>query len=379
MVCFPFVGDVVAGSHLSALGLIRNLTATSFLPLVVLHHCDGPLADVLKREKISFLQAPITSAPDRRSAKNGAAIASVLKLLPSLTRFLRENNVAIVHTNDGRAHLTWGLAAKLAGARLLWHHRGDPDAFGLRYVAPWLADRVVAVSKFASPRPGFLSAATKSSVIHSPFDLKTATQIDKAACRANLVAELNCPPETKLLGYVGSLVERKRPLLFVDSIDALSRGDPQGKYIGLFLGTPFNGLDELCKARAKELGISDKIKLMGFRYPGEPWLAALDALLVPAVNEPLGRTLVEAMLLGTPVIATRSGGNPEAIRNNETGILVEPDDPNAFADAIRALFHRPDKVASIVNQARADANARFGTARHVSAMTQVYNQLVRIQ
>jgi glycosyltransferase involved in cell wall biosynthesis len=379
VVCFPFVGDVVAGSHLSALGLIRNLAPTRFSPLVVLHHPDGPLADVLNREKINFLQAPMATAPDRRSPKDGAAIVTVLRLLPSLIRFLRRNKVAIVHTNDGRAHFIWGLAAKLAGASLLWHHRGDPDAFGLRYVAPWLADRVVAVSKFASPRPGLLSAAKKSTVIHSPFDLQTPNQINRAACRARLVAELDCPPETKLLGYVGSLVERKRPLLFVDSIGALSGSDPHGKYIGLFLGTPFNDLDELCKTRAEGLGISDKIKLLGFRYPGEPWLAALDALLVTAVNEPLGRTLVEAMLLGTPVIATRSGGNPEAIRDNETGILVDPDDPNAFAHAITALFQHPDQIASIVSQARADANARFGTARHVTAVTQVYDQLLRIQ
>lgn len=379
VVCFPFVGDVLAGSHLSALELVRNLACTGFSPLVVLHKTEGPLADFLTREKIGFVPAPMADAPERKAPKDGTAIATVLRLLPSLIGFLRKYKVAVVHTNDGRAHVIWGLAAKLAGARLLWHHRGDPEAFGLRYVAPWLADRVVAVSKFASPRPGLLSAANKCRVIHSPFDLQTANQIDRAACRARLLAELDCPADTKLLGFVGSLVERKRPLLFVDAIDALSRVAPDEKYIGIFLGTAFNGLDELCKARAEKLGMSERIKLLGFRYPGDPWLAALDALLVPAVNEPLGRTLVEAMLLGTPVIATRSGGNPEAIRHNETGILVEPENPDAFAQAITTLFRHPEQFASIVTRAKADANARFGTARHVASVTQVYNELLQIQ
>src|SRR5262245_17365327 len=69
VVCFRFIGDVVAGSHMSAMGLIRNLPPESFEPLVVLHHSDGPLAEVLKREKISFLQAPATSAPNHRPAR----------------------------------------------------------------------------------------------------------------------------------------------------------------------------------------------------------------------------------------------------------------------------------------------------------------------
>lgn len=378
VVCFPFVGDVLAGSHISTLGLVKNLSPTGFEPLVVLHNPDGPLAELLRRENVDFVPAPMPDAPERMSPRNGAAVAKVLRLLPSLVSFLRKNKVAVVHTNDGRAHIIWGLAAKLAGAKLLWHHRGDPDSFGLRYLAPWLADRVVSVSRFASPRPGLLSAAGKCTVIHSPFDLQTPNQFDRTACRARLVDELQCASDTRLLGYVGSLVERKRPLLFVDSIAALTRQAPHEKYMGLLLGNSFNGLDEQCKARAESLGISDKIRLLGFRYPGEAWMAALDALLVPAVNEPLGRTLVEAMLLGTPVIATRSGGNPEAIRHDETGILVEPEDPDAFARAITELFQQPDRIASMVNRARADANERFGAARHVTSVTQTYDDILRL-
>ncbi|QIG49935.1 glycosyltransferase family 4 protein [Nordella sp. HKS 07] len=379
VVCFPFVGDVLAGSHISALGLVKNLAPTGFQPLVVLHKPEGPLAELLTRENVTFVPAPMADTPERMSPRNGAAVASVLRLLPSLVRFLRNNKVAVVHTNDGRAHIIWGLAAKLAGAKLLWHHRGDPDSFGLRYLAPWLADSVVSVSKFASPRPGLLSAARKCTVIHSPFDLQMPDQFDRAACRERVLAELQCPPDTKLLGYVGSLVERKRPLLFVDTLAALSKHSPNEKFIGLLLGNSFNGLDELCRARAESLGVSDKIRLLGFRYPGEPWMAALDALLVPAVNEPLGRTLVEAMLLGTPVIATRSGGNPEAIRHNETGVLVEPEDPVAFARAIAELFQHPDRVTSMVGRARADAHERFGAARHVTSVTQTYDNLLRPQ
>ena len=100
---------------------------------------------------------------------------------------------------------------------------------------------------------------------------------------------------------------------------------------------------------------------MGFRYPPEPWIAACDVLLVPAVEEPFGRSLIEAMLLGTPLIAADSGGNPEIIRHGETGYLVPPDDPDAFAERTLALLEDTDASA------RRSPPAPVRTPSHASA------------
>jgi glycosyltransferase involved in cell wall biosynthesis len=376
IVCFPFIGDAVGGSHLSALGLIRNIDRTRFKPLVVLHRTEGPLADFLTNEGVAFEKAPVASHLDLAAPRNGIAFARVAGAFLPLIRFLRERRAAIVHTNDGRTHVTWGPAARLAGAKLLWHHRGDPSSFGLRYIAPLVANRLVAVSRFASPRPGWLTAANRCSVVHSPFDVTGLSELDRNTCRARLVAELGCPEETQLIGYVGALVDRKRPLLFVDTIAALTRLAPNQHFAGVIFGEAFDGLDEAVTKRADALGISDHIHLLGFRYPGEPWLAALDLLLVTAVNEPFGRTLIEAMLLGTPVVAAASGGNPEAVRDGETGVLVCPDDADAFAEAALGLLARPERTQTIVEAARREARIRFGIDHHVTAITSIYSQLL---
>ena len=181
-VCFPFIGDLIGGSHLSALGLIRNLDRSRFTPLVVLHHPDGPVAEVFRREGVQFEAAPTHIHLIRGQGRKGAP--AVARTLPALVRYLRARNVAIVHTNDGRTHLSWGLAARLAGSKHLWHHRNHASGFGLRQVAPWLANRVVAVSKFASPRPGLFSAAGKCSVVHSPFDVDKMAGIERRAARS---------------------------------------------------------------------------------------------------------------------------------------------------------------------------------------------------
>lgn len=375
-ICYPFIGDAVGGSNLSALGLIREIDRSRYEPLIVLHQTDGPFADLLRNEGLRFEKAPGSLRLKHGAARDSGALRSVLPVIPRLAWFLRRRKVDILHTNDGRIHLPWGLAGWLSRTRVLWHHRGSPNAFGLRRVAPLVASRVVAVSRFASPRPGRFSAANRCTVVYSPFDTSIGEGVDRAACRAQLVSELGCPPETLILGYVGTLVERKRPVLFVEAVGAVKRQAPELKVAGAILGKAYEGLDEAAAKRAAELGVSDKVHFLGFRYPSEPWLSSLDFLLVTAVDEPLGRTLVEALLLGTPVIATASGGNPEAIRHDETGIIVPPEDPDAFATAILDVLQKPDHLRQLVEAGKRDAKSRFGLDKHAAAIARVYEELV---
>jgi glycosyltransferase involved in cell wall biosynthesis len=115
---------------------------------------------------------------------------------------------------------------------------------------------------------------------------------------------------------------------------------------------------------------------MGFRYPPECWIAACDVLLVPAVDEPFGRTLIEAMLLGTVVVAAASGGNLEAIRDGETGYLVPPDDAAACAGQILRVVREPELCATVVAAARRDALSRFGLRQHAEAIMRVYDAML---
>jgi glycosyltransferase involved in cell wall biosynthesis len=374
-VCFPFIGDKLGGSHMSALGLIKNLDPKRFRPLVVLHETDGPVAELFRREGVAFESAPARNRLERARLRNPRAVVNVLRTLPAFRAYLKSHRVAIVHTNDGRTHVAWGLAARLAGAKLLWHHRGDDASIGLHFVAPWLASHVASVSRFASPPPGVLSAARKSSVIHSPFDVAKASLVDRETARAMVLKEIGEPAGVHILGYVGTLVTRKRPLVFVEAIAALKALAPHLRCVGVFLGSALNELDEAAREKARQLGVDDRIRFLGYRYPGEAWIAGLDALLVPSVGEPLGRTLVEAMLLGTPVIASDSGGNPEAIAEGETGRLVAPDDPQALAAAYLELIDRPVQLATLVANAREDARFRFSTERHVNSVTAIYETL----
>lgn len=371
-ICFAFAGDRLGGSHISLKGLLDELPQSLYRILLVLEVPDGRIAEYFRAyeqiEDPCALRKPFKVG---RSFGIGDALSTVPRAI-GRAKLLKDLEVDIVHTNDGRTHASWALAAKLAGARMVWHHRGDPDARGTGMVAPLLADQIVSVSDYALPtnRWGKLRQAK---VIHSPFDVEIS--VDRDDMRQRLVAELGCPEDAIICGYFGQYIVRKRPVAFIDAVDEL-RKISKRPVVGVMFGEAKDrSLSERMQDRLSCQTSPPPVTLMGYREPGHQWIAACDALLVTALNEPLGRTLVEAMLVRTPVIATRSGGNAEALAP-DCGILVPPDDPSAMAKAALRLLGHPQCIREVTDRARKMAERRFTKDRHIRQMEQVYADLV---
>jgi glycosyltransferase involved in cell wall biosynthesis len=369
-VCLPFCGDELGGSHVSARGLLEGLDQRLYRTLVVPEVPGGTIATFFSR----FEQAPDPARPGRPflpGHRFGAiealrALAGVIRR----ARFLRAHAVQVVHSNDGRSHASWAIAAWLAGARLVWHHRGDPEARGLRYVAPLLADQVLTVSQFALPRRPWGSVRA-ARVVYSPFD--TTVIADRAAMRARIRALTGCAEDAVLCGYFGNFIGRKRPLAFVEAVERLGALLDR-PVVGVMFGDERNSeVSEALPARIAAMDVGS-VHMMGYRAPGHDWLAGCDLLLVPAEREPLGRTLVEAMLVGTLVVATDSGGNGEALADG-CGVLCPLGDAGAMARAAAALLGDPDRARTIREKAARQARLRFSRESHVRQVADVYTRL----
>ena len=381
-VLFPFAGTYpIGGSHISALGLLRGLDRARFDPVIVLQGTPGEPAELFAGAGLDFdvlAGAPMMSSRRHRHTDSASPLTYLTASLWRMRDYLRRGKIDIVHTNDGQVHVNWGLAAKAAGRRLLWHHRQDPGAFGVNRIAPLIADRILSVSRFACPAHPIRPVDRVIRVVRSPFDLSSPCP-DKRAARATLRQEIGAAEEAILIGYFGGLMDRKRPLHFVRAIRAIQDALPGVPVHGLIFGGPAPaspGLDERIPALAAELGLSPDIRLMGFRQPVAGFMAGVDATLVTAVNEPFGRTLIEAMHLRTPVVATRHGGNVEAVEDGQTGFLVDPDDPAAFAAPVVRLVREPGIRERITAQAEAYVHRTFSVERHVSEVSAVYDELL---
>lgn len=371
-IAYPMAGDSLGGSHHSLRGLLEGLDPAQFKPILILENPTGRLA-----EYFAAFEQRADPAPPRESFAVGrdfslSNFASTFSGMGRRAALLREIGAEIVHSNDGRTHATWAFAAKRAGCKLLWHHRADPYAKGLRYLAPWVADQVVAVSRFSlsGMRPGKVAAHAK--VVFSPFDIDL--HADRKIMRHRLLTELGAGSDTILCGYFGSFIDRKRPLEFINAVAEMRKMQDR-PVIGVMFGeTTYPELETAMRARITDPDVAGSAYIMGYRSPGVDWIAAVDLLLVTAVSEPLGRTLVEAMLVETPVIATDSGGNPEAILEG-LGRLVTPDNASAMATAALNTLNDNAETSAMTARAKESAKARFSDATHVAKISQIYRSL----
>ncbi len=378
VVIYPFVGDEFGGSDISAIKLVEALHPSEVNAVVVVHSPNGDFARYLDSRDVPYLTVNELLLRPRHSRVTGGAAAALYPLAAArLVRFLRQHKADIVHTNSGLIHSTWAVPTVLAGARLLWHHRGDPAARGVNLLAPFIASHIVTVSNYARPSSPLIPIGARTSVVHSPFDHPDVLP-DREECRMDLVRELGLDEDTRLVGFFGALIDRKRPIRFVEAIHAFRSQHPELKVAGLLFGSPEQygkRLDDKVMERARELGIEDGIHVMGFRSPINRLMCAMDILLVPAVNEPFGRTLIEAMLLGTPVVATNHGGNPEAIIHGKTGYLVEPEVPSAFVMPMAKLLKDPSEWRRVSENARSSALKSYGIRPHTEEIMRIYRQM----
>jgi glycosyltransferase involved in cell wall biosynthesis len=232
-----------------------------------------------------------------------------------------------------------------------------------------LASEVICISNYtAATLPQKLLPSIR--IITNPFETRFATT-DRDEAKANIIRHLGLAWDTRLVGFFGNLVEQKRPAVFLRAAAKIVE-QYNGQIAFVLCGAERNNARAELTQLADELGIGHQIHLVGFQAPVEPWIAGCDMIIAPGVGEGLGRSLIEAMIVGTPVVAANSGGHSEVISNENTGLLATVDDPNAFAVAACRLLKQDDLARAIAERAQAEAVANHSIEQHVRAVTGIY-------
>jgi glycosyltransferase involved in cell wall biosynthesis len=166
-----------------------------------------------------------------------------------------------------------------------------------------------------------------------------------------------------IVGLFGRITPWKGQHILIEALAELP--DVHGLIVGEALFTDEDHLyrDEL-RRLAIARGVEDRIHFTGFRRNILPLLRAVDLVVHCSTSpEPFGRVIVEAMLVGRPVVAARSGGAMEIVKDHQTGLLVEPSNAHALAAAIQKLLANRDLAAEMGRAAKRDAEERFGLDR----------------
>ncbi len=121
----------------------------------------------------------------------------------------------------------------------------------------------------------------------------------------------------------------------------------------------------------RALGCGDMARFLGFRPDIADLMSAADLVVLPSVAEAFGLVLAEALYLGRPVVATRAGGIPEIIDDGIDGLLVEPGDSAALAQAVTSMLNDPERRRQMAGRGREKVAARFS----FEGMTRAYESL----
>jgi len=163
--------------------------------------------------------------------------------------------------------------------------------------------------------------------------------------------------DNPVVGFVGRLVPDKGGAFLVRAAQQVLAVHPTTTFVLVGEGPAH----QEWKALADELGIDNQIIFVGARDDMPEVYASFDVMVLPSLIEALPMCLLEAMAAGKPVIATRVGAVPRLVSDAQTGLLLEPGDVSALAQAILVLLENPDLACQL------GQNGRAHVARHFSA------------
>jgi glycosyltransferase involved in cell wall biosynthesis len=295
--------------------------------------------------------------------------AAMLRMLRAIKKL--QPDVVHLHSRRG-ADLLGGIAARLARVPVIILSRRVDDRVRLDLIGRLkhlvLPHRLVAISDgirrvlIDCGVPAERVELVHSGVVTSEFRCER----DREWLRGEFGIETNAP----VIGTIAQLIERKgHRFLFEAAVDILKEF-PDTKFLVLGTGEECDPLDELVKG----IGIAESVVFAGFRQDIAKIIPNLDIVLHPALREGLGVSLLQAASSGVAIVGTNAGGIPEIVRNEETGILIEPGDSLAIADACLRLLRDAGLRERFGEVARELVEREFSTEQMIEGNLRVYRE-----
>ncbi len=200
------------------------------------------------------------------------------------------------------------------------------------------------------------------------IDTERFVPADKAAAKS----ALGLDPRQRNVGIVATLRSWKGHLFLLDAFAQLQRPDIQLVIVGE--GPMRQPITEKIAA----LGLGDRVTLAGQRTDPERWLQALDVFCLPSyANEGVPQAILQAMLCALPIVTTPVGAILEAVTDNNSALVVAPQDGGALATAIARLLDDPGLAAALGAAARRRASADFSKKTMLDAMQAIFATALR--
>ena len=340
----------------------------------------------LDRERYDVSVLALSGGPGvRRLEKTGIPVCVLDEMsddeaTEAVAAHLAAVEADVVHNHMYRAEVigtqaAWALAAAgrrrplVVGTVHSSRVRADADRDLLRRLTPRM-DHLIAVSRAIVRKiedEGRVGAPI--SLIYNGVDL--ARYAEQEVC-CTLHREYSIPEGSPIVGVVARLEPEKGHPTLLDAWPAVLETVPNAHLLIVGEGSEREALEQ----RALGLGISKSVTFTGRRDDVPSVTAALDVAVLPSYREAQGLSILEAMALSRPVVASAVGGIPEMIEHGRTGLLVPPRDPGALAASIVRLLTDHPYADTLARAGHDLVYERFCVELMVRAVETIYDEAV---
>ncbi len=334
----------------------------------------GPLYDRLTAAGVKvFPVSPV------RATKHGWGLftttAKLLRAPSTVSQIIRCVKPDIIHANSLPAFL----AASHTGTSIpvIWHVRDLRLPTLVAREAAKRAARIIAASEaideylvdIISPR-----LLGNIRVIRNGIDPARFSSTDKAAARKRF----NLPADVPVVGMIAHLIPWKRHDAFIHAAAAIHQQRPNVHFaiVGRDLFREHTRWVSQLDAQIQQAGLGTSFHWIKDTDQAQDILPAFDLFLHPALNEPFGRVICEAMAAKVPVIAAESGGPASTIEHNVSGILIQDGDPQRMAQEALALLADPSRAAALAAGGHTRVLHQFSTRRVCEQLEKEYRSLI---
>jgi glycosyltransferase involved in cell wall biosynthesis/peptidoglycan/xylan/chitin deacetylase (PgdA/CDA1 family) len=320
-----------------------------------------------------------TGALAERARRAGAEIVRLkrgrgldLPLVLRLARWLRRERVGVLHTHSLDPLLYGGLAGLLAGVPVRVHTQhnvmlkdyGATERFKFRLGAR-ACTKIVSVSEEVDRRVAALRVpARKRAVILNGVDA------DAFASAAWPAVEALAGRPSLVIGTVARLAPEKGLLRLIEAFARLRSARADVRLLIAGEGPERPSLEAL----TRRLALDESVTFLGFQEHVAGVLARLDVFALSSLTEGIPLALLEAMGRGLPVVATRVGGVPEVVVEEESGLLVPADDSAALAAALGRLAGDPELRVRLGAAAATRVRQHFSLEATARAYERLYDE-----
>jgi glycosyltransferase involved in cell wall biosynthesis len=252
-----------------------------------------------------------------------------------LARLARRERAALIHTATARAHLIGALAARLSGLPLVWRLHDDTLPLSLARLFGRIPRRVLPNSRFIAGR--YLALPAPMTIIYNGVVIPARSPA-AGSQRVTLAGRLVRWKGQAVFIRAMAQVRRRMPEVQGEIVGSASAADDRA---GLLAGG--RAYEQELRTLVEQLGLQGAVEFCANREPSTLYADTALAVHASILPEPFGRTVLEGMAAGIPVIGARGGGVPEIILNGITGRLTPSGEPDALADAIASLMLDPDR------------------------------------